>query len=168
MKKEFIYYSVLTLVIALLLFFETNLFNDNTKFVSKVVEVEEFQKLDIDLDCNIYVSLGEEQKVVFEGPEKYLSKVETRLENGVLTIFCKKPGLFAELFNYSTENPESVNIYVKLTDSDQLIMPKKGNLISNETLQLLEQNRNTLFSLNYNIENILRLISNQLGFIRIR
>jgi len=168
MKKEFIYYSVLTLVIALLLFFETNLFNDNTKFVSKVVEVEEFQKLDIDLDCNIYVSLGEEQKVVFEGPAKYLSKVETRLENGVLTIFCKKPGLFAELFNYSTENPESVNIYVKLTDSDQLIMPKKGNLISNETLQLLEQNRNTLFSLNYNIENILRLISNQLGFIRIR
>lgn len=168
MKKEFIYYSILTLVIALLLFFETNLFNDNTKFVSKVVEVKEFEKLDIDLNCNIYVSIGEEQKVVFEGSAKYLNKVETHLENGVLKIFCKKPGLFAELLNYSTENPESINIYVKLTDSDQLIMPKKGNLISNETLQLHERNKATFLSLNYSIENILRLISNQLGFIRIR
>ena len=93
MKKELIYYSILTLTIALLLFFETNLFKDNTAYVSKVIDIESFDKLDIDLDCNIYVSLGEEQKVVFEGPAKYLNNVETRLEDGVLKISCKESQL---------------------------------------------------------------------------
>ena len=79
MKKEIIYYSILTLAIALLLVFETNLFSEESKYVSKVVEVEEFERLDIDLDCDIYVSLGEEQKVVFEGPASFLDQVETQL-----------------------------------------------------------------------------------------
>lgn len=145
MKKELIYYSILTLGIALLLFFETNLFRDNTDLVSKVVETEAFDKLDIDLECNIYVSLGDEQKVVFEGPAKYLDRVETRLENGVLKVFCRKPGLFAELLNTDDEKEGPVNVYIKLTDSDQLIMPKNGNLITNESLLLFDSyGQNTL------------------------
>lgn len=167
MKKELIYYSLLIAVIAVLLFFETNLFNDNTQFISKVVDVESFEKLDIDLDCNIYVSLGEEQKVVFEGPAKYLDKVQTNLDNGVLKISCSKPGFFAELFDNKSDKTGEVNIYVKLTDADQLIMPKKGNLISNETFHLIERKSSNLFSFNYNVESILRLIGNQLGHIRI-
>ena len=146
MKKELIYYSILTLGIALLLFFETNLFRDNTDLVSKVVDTEAFDKLDIDLDCNIYVSLGDEQKVVFEGPARYMDRVETRLENGVLKVFCRKPGLLAELLNTDDEKIGPVNVYVKLTDSDQLIVPKNGNLITNESLLLFDSYRRNALS----------------------
>lgn len=168
MKKELIYYSLLTLVIALLLFFETNLFNDNTDFVSKVIEVEAFEKLDIDIDCNIYVSLGDEQKVVFEGPANYLKKVETHMENGVLKISCKKPGMLAELFGADGKGSESVNVYIKLTNANQLIMPEKGNLISNEALQFLDRKSSNLFSLNTNLRHIIKLIGNQLSHIKLR
>ena len=103
MKKEIIYYSILTLAIALLLVFETNLFSEESKYVSKVVEVEEFERLDIDLDCDIYVSLGEEQKVVFEGPAAFLDQVETQLVNGVLKITHKQPGLLSKIFGDESE-----------------------------------------------------------------
>ena len=167
MKKELIYYSILTIVIALLLFFETDLFNDNTKFVSKIVKFEAFEKLDIDLECDIFVSLGEEQKVVFEGPANYLSKVQTIMDNGVLRISCKKPGLIANLFNINSEESESVKIYIKLTSADQLIMPKKGNLISNETLQFMNKERSNLFSLSTNLTTLLRMLGNQVGHIKL-
>ena len=168
MKKELIYYSVLTIVIALLLAFETNLFEDETGLVSKVIDIESFEKLDIDLDCDIYVSLGEEQKIVFEGPSKYASRVVTKLKDGVLTISCKKAGLLSQWISPDEEVPQSVSLYIKLTDSDQLIMPEKGTLISNETLQLIERCDNMLFSLNANLNNILKMLGNQIGQIRIR
>ena len=168
MKKEFNYYSVLTLVIALLLAFETNLFDDRTKLVSRVIDIENFEKLDIDLDCDIFVSLGEEQKVVFEGPLNYLNRVQTKLENGVLTISCRKPGVISQWFFPKEKDTESVSIYIKLTHADQLIMPKKGHLISNESLQLIERCDGDLFSLNANLKSLLRLFGNQIGQIRIR
>ena len=168
MKKEIIYYTLLTLIITVLLFFETNLFNDNTALVSRVIEIEEFEKLDIDVDCNIYVSLGDEQKVVFEGPEHYLKKVETRMENGVLKISCKKPGFFAELFGTDEKGSESVSVYIKLTSASQLIQPEKGNLISNEALQFLDTRGNDLFSLNTNLSSVLKLIGNQFGNVMLR
>lgn len=168
MKKELIYYSILTLIIALLLVFETNLFEDKTKLISRVIETEAFEKLDIDLDCNIYVSLGDEQKVVFEGPSAYLKRVDTTLKNGVLTISCKRPGLIAEWFNSREEDPESVNVYVKLTHANQLIVPRRGNVISNETLQFFDRQNSDLFSLNVNLKNFLRVLGNQLGQIKLR
>lgn len=168
MKKELIYYSILTLTIALLLIFETNLFKDNTTHVSKVINTETFEKLDIDLDCNIYVALGDEQKVVFEGPAKYLDKVETKLEDGVLKISCKKPGLFSSWFSSTPKDNESVNVYVKLTHANQLIKPTKGNLISNETFQFIDRGSNDLFSLQSDFRSLLILIGNQFGHINLR
>ena len=165
MKKELIYYSILTLIIALLLVFETNLFDEKTKLVSKVIKTDAFEKLNIDLDCDIYVSLGDEQKVVFEGPSKYLDRVETNLEDGILTISCKKPGMITKWFSSDAGDPEAVKVYIKLTHSDQLIMPKRGNVISNETLQLIEKQGSELFSLNVSFKNLLRLLGSQLGQI---
>ncbi|MCG8310976.1 MAG: DUF2807 domain-containing protein [Cytophagales bacterium] len=161
MKKELIYYSILTLVIALLLAFETNPFDDKVKLISKVIETEAFEKLDIDLDCNIYVSLGEEQKVVFEGPSKYLRRVEANLEDGVLSISCKKPGVIAKWLNSSEAHAKSINVYVKLTHTNQLIKPRKGNVISNETLQLFDIKDNSLYSLEPYLMRLLKLMGNQ-------
>lgn len=167
MKKELIHYSILTLVIAGLLFFETNIFN-NKKNVSKVVQISSFDKLNIDLDCNIYVSLGEEQKVVFEGPKHALDRVETQMENGVLTISAQKIGLFAELFKSKDLQTESLNVYIKLTDTAQLITPKKGNLISNETSLYIEAPSKKLLSFNQNLIYLIRIIGNQPGYIKMR
>ncbi|MCK5704658.1 MAG: DUF2807 domain-containing protein [Cyclobacteriaceae bacterium] len=168
MKKEILYYSILLIFISSLLFFETNLFNGNSHKYSKIIDVKSFEKLDIDLACNIYVSIGEEQKIVFEGPKKYLNLIEAKLENGILKISEKEVGIFAELFGTNNHDAESLNLYIKLTDVNQLLTPKKGNLISNETSLYLELECDEKLSLSDGLKEILKMLgSRQFGFIRI-
>lgn len=167
MKKEILYYSVLLIVISSLLFFETDLFNGNKQNYSKVIDIESFEKLDIDLACNIYVSIGEEQKVVFEGPEKYVNLIEAKLENGILKISAKEVGIISKLFGTNNQQEESLNLYIKLTDVNQLLTPKKGNLISNETSLYLEFDCDENLSLNVRLKKILQLLGSQFGTIMI-
>lgn len=167
MKKEILFYFILILVISSLLFFETNLFKSNTQNFSKIIEVESFEKLDIDLACNIYVSIGEEQKIVFEGPKKYLNLVETRLENGVLKISAREAWIFPELFGTNNRNSETLNLYIKLTDTNQLLAPRKGNLISNETSLYLEIGQDEKLTFTEGWREILKMLGSQFGMIRI-
>ena len=146
----------------LLLVFETGLLHQKGD-ASKVVQVEAFEKLDIDLECDIFVSLGDEQKIVFEGPERYLSKVKTSMEDGVLKISCDPPGLISRFLSNSAPEPGTVKLYVKLTNPDQLIRPKKGNLISNEALHFSEESRSEVLSLNENLVALMKLLGNQFG-----
>lgn len=167
MKKEILYYSALLIVISSLLFFETDLFDGSPQTYSKIIDVESFDKLDIDLACNIYVSIGEEQKIVFEGPKKYINLIETTLENGVLKISAKEIGIFRNLIRTNNPDAESLNLYIKLTNTNQLLTPKKGNLISNETSLYLEVEPNEKLNQRASIRRFLKMIGNQLGFIQI-
>ncbi len=168
MRKELIYYSILTLIIAGLLFFETNIIGFNSENITKVIKISNWEKLDIDLACNIYVSVGDEQKVVFEGPARYIERVETHLENGILKISAKEVSFFSQLFRGNSADIESLNVYIKITDADQLITPRRGNLISNETALFMEFEKSNYLSLNFNLKTIIQLIGNQIGLIRIR
>lgn len=167
MKKEILYYSILLIVIFSLLFFETNLFNGYSHTYSKIIDVESFEKLDIDLACNIYVSIGEEQKIVFEGPKKYLNLVKAKLENGILKVSAEDGGIFSELFGTNNRDTESLNLYIKLTNVNQLLTPKKGKLISNETSLYMELECDEKLSFNVGLREILKMFGIQFGFIRI-
>jgi len=165
MKREIVYYSILTLGIIALLFFETDLFRAETTTETRVIKGVAFDKLDIDLDCNIFVSLGDEQKVVLEGPAYYINNVKTSTENGVLKISRKAPGLFASLFASDQEAEETAKVYVKLTSVDQLMKPDKANVISNEALKYVEYHRNSLFSLNTDFSTLFSIFGKQTGQI---
>jgi hypothetical protein len=167
MKKEILYYSTLLIVISSLLFFETNLFHRGSQSYSKIIDVETFDKLDIDLACNIYVSIGDEQKIVFEGPKKYINLVEATLENGILKITSKKGGILDELFGSSDRNAKALNLYINLTDTSQLLTPKKGNLISNETFIYLELEHNEKSGPNESLRRIFKILGSQFGFIQL-
>lgn len=167
MKKEILYYSVLLIVISSLLFFETDLFEGSPRTYSKIIDVEYFDKLDIDLACNIYVSIGDEQKIVFEGPKKYIDLVEATFENGILKISAKEGGLLRELLGTNNPDAESLNLYINLTDTNQLITPKKGTLISNETSLYLEMELDDSVRRTAGLKMILKILGNQLGIIQI-
>lgn len=164
MKKELIYYSTFAIVISSLLFFEIR--NNNQNY-SKVIDVEVFDKLSVDLACNIYVSIGDEQKLVAEGPENYLDLIDVKLENGTLIITEKKVGVLSGLFGQKIANPEDLNLYIKLTDVCQLVPPKKGNLISNEASLYLEIDKDEIMSNDQGLKEILKMLTGQLGFIKI-
>lgn len=168
MKRETVYYAILTLIITALLFFETDLFRGEKTNVSKVIEIEKFEKLNIEIECDIFVSLGDEQKVVFEGPANYIDKVNASNEDGVLDISCKATGLFASLFGTDENYEESMKIYVNLTSADQLIKPEKGNLITNEALRFTEKSSANLFSLNTDLTRLLSILGMQAGHVMIR
>ncbi len=167
MKKEILYYAILIVIISSLLFFETDLFDGNAQTYSKIIDVETFDKLDIDLACNIYVSIGEEQKIVFEGPKKYIDLVEARLENGILKISAKEAGILRELLGTNKRDAESLNLYINLTDTNQLLTPKKGTLISNETSLYLEMDLNESLMPSASIKSILKILRNQFGIIQV-
>ena len=164
MKKEIIYYTVLLFLISGLIFIETNTSEKGEVNISKVIDVDEFKKLDIDLICNIYVSIGEEQRVVLEGPEQYLNKIETTFEDGILKLTEKTPGLINNLLEKGSKD-QSINLYLKLTSADQLVIPTKGNLITNESsldFHIKEQQ----LSFNQHLLGFLKLLGNQTGFIQ--
>jgi hypothetical protein len=161
MKKEIIYYLLLIFVIVGLIVFETNKPGGKSIHISKVIDAERFDKLDIDLVCNIYVSIGEEQKVVLEGPEQSLNQIEARLENGILKLFEKTPGMLSSLFTVNQKSSGEVNLYLQLTAADQLLSPKKGNLITNEALIFAEAENRQMFSFHQPFQGILKLLGAQ-------
>jgi len=165
MKKEIIYYTVLLLLISGLIFIETNTSDDSEVNISKVIDVEGFKKLDIDLICNIYVSIGDEQRVVLEGPEQYLNKIETKLEGGVLKLSEKAPGFIKGLLESGSKD-QSINLYLKLTSADQLITPTKGTLITNESSLDFHLKQHQQMSFNHHLIGLLKLVGNQTGFIQ--
>jgi hypothetical protein len=165
MKKEIFYYLILIFVIAGLMLLEINVPDSERVNISKVIDVDRFEKLDIDLACNIYVSIGEEQKVVLEGPEQYLNHIEAHLENGILRLSEKSAGMFGGIFNVNHKSAKEVNIYLQLTAADQLISPKKGNLITNEAALLNELKSQQQFSFDHQLLSLLKMLGSQMGFI---
>ncbi len=163
MKKEIIYYTILLFLISGLIFIETNTSDDSKVKISKVIDVERFQKLDIDLICNIYVSIGDEQRVVLEGPEDYLNNIETKFENGILKLTEKSSGIIEGLLAKSKEHP--INLYLKLTSADQLITPTKGTLITNESSLNYYMEKQQQLSFNQHLIGLLKVIGQQTGFI---
>jgi hypothetical protein len=109
------------------------------------------------------VSIGEEQRVVLEGPEEYLNKIEAEFDDGILRLTEKTSGVFPRFLGKARN--KSVNLYLKLTSADQLIQPTKGKLITNEsTFNFLIDNQQQL-SLNQHLRGILQLVGHQTGFI---
>jgi hypothetical protein len=164
MKKEIIYYTVLLFLISGLIFIETNTSEKGEVNISKVIDVDEFKKLDIDLICNIYVSIGEEQRVVLEGPEQYLNKIETKFEDGILKLTEQTPGLINNLLEKGSKD-QSINLYLQLTSADQLVTPTKGNLITNES-SLDFHIKEPKLSFNQHLLGLIKLLGNQTGFIQ--
>jgi len=163
MKREIVYYIILLFLISGLIFIETNTDKEDDVNISKVIDVNNFKKLDIDLNCNIYVSIGEEQRVVLEGPEEYLNKIEADLDDGILRLTEKTSRIFPGFLGNSRNKP--VNLYLKLTSADQLIQPTKGKLITNEsTFNFLIEKQQQL-SFNQHLRGILKLVGQQTGFI---
>jgi len=137
MKKELIYYIFLGLVVVGLIIYEV--FKSNKE--SRIIQVESFEKVKVDLDCQVFVSLGEEQKVVLEGPSPYLDRIEVHMEEGILQISEKTQGLTSQMFGTFGRKKEKVCLYLRLKRADQLIVPNKDNLISNErNLNVAEAN----------------------------
>ena len=163
MKKEFIYYAVLSFVIFSLVIVEFGK-SDEKINASKIIDVASFEKLDVDLHCNIYVSIGDQQKVVFEGPEKFLNLIEAKLENGILKISSKQKSVFAGLVD---SQKEPVNLYVRLTCRDQLITPKTGTLISNETSMYYEADSQAKLASSFKLQGLIRKMTGQLGSINL-
>lgn len=166
MKKEILYYTILLVVIVSLIAFETSNISksDSDVHISKVIDVEAFDKLDIDLQCNIYVSIGDEQRVVLEGPEIHLNRIESRLENGVLKLTEQAPGFLRDLLSNKNTGEFQVNLYLKLTSADQLMMPKNGKLITNESsLNFLLQREQ--LSVNQHLLGLLKIFGSQLSYI---
>ncbi len=165
MRNETIYYSLLLIIIAGLTLFRFLDSGDPDKNDNKIIVFESFQKLRIDLNCNVYVSIGDEQKVVCEGPHNLLNDIETRLENDILLIQKKNDGFFKKWFTFKKSDMSKINLYVKLKDTKHLITPVKGNIISQESFypEAFEEKEPEI-----NLSEFIRIISRNLSSILFR
>ncbi len=160
MKKELLYYLILIVIIAGMMLVEANIISGKSLQNSRVIDEAYFEKLDIDLNCNIYVSIGDEQKVVLGGTEQSLKHIEARLERGTLTLRSKGHSILGSLLEKNATGGE-INIYLQLTASNQLISPKRGRIITNETLIFGDLDCASQYSFNQRLLGILGLLSGQ-------
>jgi hypothetical protein len=159
MKKEVQFYLVLALGVVIFMLLEHQPQSQNSISSSKIINVESFERLDIDLPCSVYVSIGDKQRVVFEGPETMLNAIEATYENGVLVLSERAKGLF-QVFQSRRTEARKVNLYITLTSPDQLVTPTPGPIITQElSLQSLSENQQ--FSYRTTLSSIFGFIAHQ-------
>ncbi|MEA3479166.1 MAG: DUF2807 domain-containing protein [Bacteroidota bacterium] len=87
--------------------FQTGFAQDGSAIVKEVRELPEFSGIDVGGAFSVYLEQGEEQKVILETNTKFLEKVFTKVDNGILKITSK-----------SLKNPSRLNLYITLKELD--------------------------------------------------
>lgn len=161
MKKELIYYALLALVIIALIAYQVI----STKNESRIIKVEAFEKIKVEVDCQIFVSRGEEQKVVIEGPAPYLDRIEVQMDHGMLVLSEKEQGLTSQIFGTYGQKQEKISLYLRIRSNDELIVPDKTRLISNEKSLRVTESSAANLSPFQPFEGLFRLITARLATI---
>lgn len=86
-------------------------------------EVSAFSKISMSVSGNLYLTQGNEYKLVIEGDEDDLEDIETTVKGDVLRIKYDKP--FG--FNW---NAGKVKIYVTTKEVDELTVSGSGNIVA--------------------------------------
>ena len=101
----------------------------------KVVEinrtVDKFDEIKVSRGMNVYISQGDEQKVVVKADENILQAISTKVENGVLKITTTE----------RIRNAKSKKVYVHVNELDNIIATAGSNVyseteIANDVLDL--------------------------------
>ncbi len=129
MKKEKLIYLGLTFLILLLTLSDNNIFlgEANSKKIYNLVDLKLTR---IDMSCEVYLTKGENKKLIIEAPENIIKKINTSEENGILTIGMPIINKFFGLIKIKNNEANKVKIFVNHDQLDRIIVSDQAKIIS--------------------------------------
>lgn len=127
-KEKLIYAGLFVAIIAMLL--TDNNFSFFNRSTSQVFNLAEFKLTRIDLECEVFITQGTNEKLVVEASNDVMKSLEINQANGILSISNKKGfSLFGFAKNY-LHSPEKVKIYINHSQLDRIIVNNQATIIS--------------------------------------
>lgn len=129
MRRETLIYIGLILAIACLIFVDNNRLLGGME-VEKVFDLNQYDLTQIDLDCEVYVTEGENGKLVLQADEATAEKLVTSDENGILSIKQPNKNLLLKWFDFSGLAHQKVKIYINHDQLDKIRISDRATIIS--------------------------------------
>lgn len=130
MKKEKLVYIGLALIIAVMLFLDGG-FTFSGEKISRVYNLTDLDLTQIDIQCEVYIARGNNEKLVLEAPDNVLKQLDITQNNGILSISKKTRS--NHLFSFITKNLKptgEVKIYINHSQLDRIIVNNEARIIS--------------------------------------
>lgn len=143
MKKEFAFYLILILAVGGLIFIQSNTSRIENSNYTRVLDLKLFNRMNINLDCPVYVARGDEPQIAIEGPMKQVQNVLLNWREGELTVAYKKQNFLSELFGLATTFSEDVKIYIRIPQPSKIHASCTAHIITTEEIPGLESCKNT-------------------------
>ncbi len=129
MKREKIIYLGLTLLIGYLVIIDKNLIN-KAEQETKTYSLSELKLTRIDVPCEVYLTEGQNQKMVIEAPENLFHRINSKTNNGILTISASLDRKLFGLFNVKDKLTDRVKIFINHDQLDRIIVSDQAKIIS--------------------------------------
>ena len=117
MKKIFVVFAIFLIA--------NNCLSQNNEAEERIVSA--FTGINVNSGINLYLTQGDEHKVIVEAESKYITDVNTRVRNGILYLSLEKMKLRINT---------SINVYVTVTWIESLDVSAGADVYCNERLKL--------------------------------
>jgi hypothetical protein len=116
MKWEFHLYTGFGLLIILLLVIQASFFQGEEPLYSQVKTIDQFNQLQVDMECNIFLIEGDKQNILVEGPGEKIRDIETIYNEGCITIRENSKRLLSRIMELMIYKSHQINIYITVND----------------------------------------------------
>jgi hypothetical protein len=120
-------FSVCFAILSIALFFsygcEKAIFgiNGNGEVVSQIVTIQEFTGIHLEIDADVYFTLGDNQTITIEGQQNIIDNIKFEVRNGVWKIDYDK----------NVKRHDDVKIYITMSLLDEISLSGTGNIFCN-------------------------------------
>ena len=120
MKRETRLFLLITLTISVLLFIQFNPINKKSAVETRVIELPDFQKMEIDLPYNVFLIEGKANSMVVQGPVQDISRIFYEIKDAELNIRHKRPQWIKNWVKRLIYFRSDIKIYVTVKDLSQI------------------------------------------------
>ena len=129
MQREKAIYLGLILVIAYLVLIDKNVLY-KSESLTKTFNLSELRLTRIDVPCEVYLTSGENKKMVIEAPENVIDRITSISNNGVLTISAATERKVFGFFKVKDQMENKIKIFVNHDQLDRIIVNENATIIS--------------------------------------
>ena len=116
MKREASIFLIVVLVVFGLLLYQFYPIMKKGPIQTKVLELPEFQELEVDIPYNVFLVEGEMNSLVVEGPEKAVSNIFYEFNDTILNISYKRSKWIREWLALVGMFEMEINVYITAKD----------------------------------------------------
>lgn len=122
MKWEIHLYSGFGLLIIMLLVIQAYFLRSEEPPYSRVKSIDQFNQLQVDMECNIFLIEGDRQNILVEGPSEKIRDIETIYNEGCITIRENGKKLLSRFKDFIINKSQRINIYITVNDLDDFYL----------------------------------------------